>query len=122
MVSLANHGNVHLVKDRIYYDWSTMISARTVHASKVALSIVHDSNTNTPIPPRDAVLKWVADKIQINNIEWEKMMNVNEFLTSVISEKRLFMSGVEAVPAVVEQGRNKTWNINYPQVMRRPET
>ena len=101
-----NSADVHLVLDR-YYDYSTKSSTRVARAGKTAPSRVHKLSAKTPLPTRDAVLKCVANKVQLNRLILELIMNHQEFLDNVTSDYRLFMTGVEPVPTVVHRGRKR---------------
>ena len=101
-----NSADVHLVMDR-YYDYSTKSSTRVARAGKTATTRVHKLSVKTPLPTREAVLKCVANKVQLNRLIWELIMNDKEFLDNVTSDYRLFMTGVEPLHDVVYKGRKK---------------
>ena len=101
-----NSADVHLVFDR-YYDYSTKSSTRVARAGKTAASRVHKLSAKTPLPTRDAVLTCVANKVQLNHLILELIMNDQDFLDKVTSDHRLFMTGAEPVPTVVHKGRKR---------------
>ena len=59
----------------------------------------------SPLPPRDAVLKGAANKVQLNLITCEQIINDQEFLDEVTQDHRLLLTGVDPVPTAVYKGR-----------------
>ena len=101
-----NNSDVHLVLDR-YFDYSTKSSTRVARASKKTPTRVHKLSEKTPLPSRDVILKYVANKIQINHLICKLTMNDQEFLDEVTSHYWLFISGEETMPTTVYRGRHK---------------
>ena len=74
---IANHlssAEVHLILDR-YYDFSTKSSTRAAHVGKAGRSRVYKLTAKSPLPPRDTVLKCAANKVQLNLIICEQIIN-----------------------------------------------
>jgi len=73
----------------------------------MAPSCVRKLSTNTPLPPRDAVLKCAANKVQLNQLICELIMDDQEFLDKVTSTYHLVVSAVKPVPTVVHKGKKR---------------
>lgn len=108
---------VYLVLDS-YYDHSTKSSTRAARADKMNHTRVHKLTANTPLTPRDAVLKCIANKVELNRIIWELILNDEEFHNNVTSDNCLFMTDVDLVPTVVHKGKIPR-GFNCCQIMRR---
>ena len=106
---IANHlssAEVHLILDR-YCDFSTKSSTGAARVGKAGRARVYKLTAKSPLPPRDAVLKCAANKVQLNLIICEQIINAQDFLDKVTQDHRLFLSGVEPVPIVVNKGRKR---------------
>lgn len=100
------HAEVHLVLDR-YYDYSTKSSTRAARDGKTGPSRVYKLTAKSPLPSRDAVLKCVANKVQLNLITCEQILSDQEFLDEGTQDHRLLLTGVEPVPTAVYKGRKR---------------
>jgi len=90
---IANHlsnAEVHLTLDR-YYDFSTKSSTRAARVDKAGCSRVYKLTAKSPLPPRDAVLKCAANKVQLNLIICEQIINDQDFLDKVTQDYRLLL-------------------------------
>ena len=106
---IANHlssAEVHLILDR-YCDFSTKSSTRAARVGKAGRARVYKLTAKSPLPPRDAVLQCAANTVQLNLIICEQIINAQDFLDRVTQDHRLFLSGVEPVPIVVNKGRKR---------------
>jgi len=106
---IANHlssTEVHLILDR-YYDFSTKSSTRAARVATAGCSSVYKLTAKSPLPPRDAVLKCAANKVQLNLIICEQIINDQDFIHKITQDYRLLLSGVEPVPIVVKKGRKR---------------
>jgi len=87
--------DVHLCFDR-YRDYSTKSSTRSARASAT-------TRFHTPLPTRDSVLKYSANKIQLNTIIYKQILDDQDFLQDVTQEHQLVVTGDEAVPTQVSK-------------------
>ena len=112
---IANHlisAEVHLILDR-YYDFSIKSGTRANRAGKAGVSRVYKLSAKSPLPPKDAVLKCVANKVQLNRVICGQIMNDQDFLDKHTQNFRLLLSGVEPVPIMVKNGETRDANELY---------
>ena len=61
-------------------------------------------NLNSPLLTRDSVLKCTQNKVQLNNLICEQILNDNDFLSQATQEHHLVVTGDDSVPSMIFNG------------------
>eukprot|EP00745_Piridium_sociabile_P037812 TRINITY_DN68984_c0_g1_i6.p1 TRINITY_DN68984_c0_g1~~TRINITY_DN68984_c0_g1_i6.p1 ORF type:complete len:1121 (+),score=248.01 TRINITY_DN68984_c0_g1_i6:81-3443(+) len=93
--------DIYLCFDR-YHEYSIKSSTRT---SRSTTARVFKLNLQTPLPPRDAVLKNYTNKVQLNKLLYEQILTDDAYLQVVTNSHALVVTGEEPVPTQVHKGQ-----------------
>ena len=97
---LKDH-DVHLIFDR-YYDYSTKSAARK---DRSTCSRVHQLNRDFPLPPRDVVLSVTKNKMQLNKLIFEDILEDRSFLAHATQHHQLILTGQDPIPTMITEGQ-----------------
>ena len=89
-----NRKRVYLCFD-VYFDYSTKSSARATTTR------INQLQPQTPLPNREAVLKTSANKVQLNALISNEILNDYAFLKSATASHQLVVTGEKTKPAKV---------------------
>ena len=62
-------------------------------------------NVQTPLPPRDVVLKNYTNKFQFKNLLYQEILTDDSYLQTVIVDHMLTVTSEEPVPTQVHKGQ-----------------
>ena len=94
---MASAWNIYLCFD-LYFDYSTKSSAR---AARATTTRINQLQPQTPLPNREAVLKTSANKVQLNALMSNEILNDNAFLKSATASHQLVDTGEKTNPVEV---------------------
>ena len=100
--SKLSESHTYLVFDR-YRDFSIKSSTRA--ARDTTSSRVHKLNMKSPLPARDSVLKCTKNKVQLNHLLCEQILNDDDFLSQSTQYHHLVVTGDGSIPTQVFKGR-----------------